>query len=102
MLADRLPPEAVDSVLEGLSKSSGTAAFSMTEAALRLTFPNGPLRPLPPFKKLTEPQRKVVRALARLGPETWCRGNFTAILRSWNLPADQAKCRAYAKLGESN
>lgn len=33
MLADRLPPEAIDAVLEGLSKSSETAAFPMAGAA---------------------------------------------------------------------
>src|SRR5712691_6327053 len=34
----------------------------------RLTFPNGAPHPLPPYGELTEPQQRVVRTLAGLGP----------------------------------
>jgi HEAT repeat protein len=101
-LAGRVPPEAVDAVLKGLSRSSEVAAFAMAEAALRLTFTTGALRPLPPFEELTEPQQRVVRVLAELGPETWCWVNFMSIMRDWNLPAVQPECRAYARLDASN
>ncbi|MFF3671577.1 HEAT repeat domain-containing protein [Microtetraspora malaysiensis] len=92
----KLPAESVDAVLEGLSRSAEVATFSMATAALRLTFGEGAPRPLPPFKELTEPQRRVVRVLAELGPETWRWGNFVEIVRAWNLPSTHAECRAYA------
>ncbi|MBC6456676.1 HEAT repeat domain-containing protein [Actinomadura sp. HBU206391] len=101
-LAGRVPQAAVDAVLTGLSRSSEVAAFAMAEAALRLTFPAGALSPLPPFEELTEPQRRVVRVLAELGPETWRWVNFTSIMRDWNLPAEQPECRAYAGLDAPN
>jgi hypothetical protein len=70
MLDGHLPPHALNAVLDGLARSSGLAALSVTAAALRLTFPHGAPHPLPPFDELTEPQRQVVRILAGLGPET--------------------------------
>ncbi|MGI5493236.1 HEAT repeat domain-containing protein [Microtetraspora malaysiensis] len=94
----KLPAESVDSVLEGLSRSAEVATFSMATAALRLTFGEGAPRPLPPFEELTEPQQRVVRVLAELGPETWRWGNFVEIVRAWNLPSTHAECRAYAGL----
>lgn len=98
-LGDRLPADAIDGVLQGLARSTETAAFPMTIAALSLAFPGNGLDPLPPFDELTELQRRVVRTLAELGPETWRWGNFMAILRNWNLPSERADCRAYAGLG---
>ncbi len=94
----RLPAESVDAVLEGLSRSSEIAVFSMATAALRLTFEEAAPRPLPPFEELTEPRQRVVRVLAELGPETWRWGDFIEILRAWNLPSTHAECRAYAGL----
>jgi HEAT repeat protein len=98
LLEERPPAEAVDAVLSGLSQTSEVAAFSMTTAALRLTFPGGAPDPLPPFQDLTEPQRRAVRILAELAPETWRWGNFLAIMQSWDLPTARADCRAYAGL----
>ena len=98
MLDGHLPPGTLNAVLDGLSQTSEVAAFPMTAAALRLTFPNGAPHPLPPFDELTEPQRRVVRILAGLGPETWRWANFTSIMRTWNLPSSHAECRSYAGL----
>ncbi|WP_449065123.1 HEAT repeat domain-containing protein [Planomonospora algeriensis] len=97
-LNGRLPAEIIDAVLDGLSRTSQVAAFSTAAAALRLTFPGCAPRPLPPFADLTGPQRRTVRVLAELGPETWRWGNFTSIVRAWNLPDTHAECRAYAGL----
>ncbi|MER6949424.1 HEAT repeat domain-containing protein [Nonomuraea sp. NPDC000554] len=97
-LDHQLPAETVEAVVKGLSRTSEVATFSMTAAALRLTFPHGAPRPLPPFEELTAPQRRVVQVLAELGPETWRWVNFMSILRSWNLPSTHAECRAYAGL----
>jgi HEAT repeat protein len=71
MLEGRLPPSALDAILDGLARTSGTTAFPMTTAALRLAFPRGAPHPLPPYGQLTEPQQRVVRTLAGLGPDTW-------------------------------
>jgi len=99
LLDGHLPPSALDAVLDGLTRASGTAAFPVTAAALRLAFPRGAPHPLPPYSQLTEPQRRVVRTLASLEPDTWRWGNFMLILRAWNLPTAHAECRAYAGLG---
>ncbi len=99
LLGDRLPEDAVEGVLRGLQQSSESAAFPMTTTALRLTFPDGVLRPLPAFEELTELQRRAVRALADLDAATWCWADFIEIVRGWNLPATRAECRAYAGLG---
>lgn len=69
---------------------------------MHLAFPDGPLRPLPPFEELTELQQRVVRLLAEQGPQTWRWFNFLEILQNWNLPADREKCRAYAELDPSD
>ncbi|WP_246239686.1 HEAT repeat domain-containing protein [Acrocarpospora corrugata] len=98
MLDDRIPPETVGAVVEGLSRTSEIAAFTTTAAALRLTFPGGAPRPLPSFAELTEPQQRVVRVLAELSPETWRWANFTSIMQNWHLPNRHAECRAYAGL----
>jgi hypothetical protein len=98
MLDGHLPPFALDAVLDGLARTSGIAAFPMTAAALRLTFPRGAPHPLPPYDQLTEPQQRVVRTLADLGPGTWRWGNFMSLLQAWNLPSAHAECRAYAGL----
>jgi hypothetical protein len=98
-LDGRLPPSALDAVLDGLARASGTGAFPITAAALRLAFPRGAPHPLPAYSQLAEPQQLVVRTLAGLGPDTWRRGNFMLILRAWNLPSTHAECRAYARLG---
>lgn len=99
VLRARLPAELIDSLLAGPARSAETRAFPMTIAALHLAFPGGRPASLASFGELTALQQRVVRTLAGLGPETWRWGNFTAILRSWNLPADRAACRAYAGLG---
>jgi hypothetical protein len=99
MLDGHLPPSALDAVLDGLARTSGTAAFPMAAAALRLTFPRGAPHPLPPYKQLNEPQQRVVRTLADLGPGTWQWGNFMSILQAWNLPSAHGECRTYAGLG---
>lgn len=99
VLDGRLPPSALDAVLDGLVRASGTAAFPVAAAALRLAFPRGAPHPLPPYHQLTEPQQRVVRTLVGLEPGTWRWGNFTSILRAWNLPSAHGECRAYAGLG---
>jgi hypothetical protein len=71
----------------------------MADAALRMAFPRGAPHPLPPYNQLTEPQQRTVRTLADLGPDTWRWGNFTSILRAWNLPSAHDTCRTYAGLG---
>jgi HEAT repeat protein len=98
-LDGRLPPSALDAVLDGLARASGTAAFPVTAAALRLAFPRGAPHPLPPYHQLAEPQQRVVRTLAGLEPDIWRWGNFMLILRAWNLPSAHGECRAYAGLG---
>jgi hypothetical protein len=98
-LDGHLPPSALGTVLDGLARTSGTAAFPMADAALRMAFPRGAPHPLPPYNQLTEPQQRVVRTLAGLGPDTWRWGNFTSILRAWNLPSAHDTCRTYAGLG---
>lgn len=98
-LGDHLPLSVLDAVLDGLARTSEIAAFPMAAAALRLTFPRGAPRPLPPYNQLTEPQQRAVRTLAGLDPGTWRWGNFTSILRAWNLPTAHGECRAYAGLG---
>lgn len=95
---DDLPAPALDAVLDGLARTSEITAFPVTAAALRLTFPRGAPHPLPPYHQLTEPQQRVVRTLASLGPDTWRWGNFMLILRAWNLPSAYAECRTYAGL----
>lgn len=100
-LRAQLPAELIDSLLAGLARSAETRAFPMTIAALHLAFPGGRPASLAPFGELTALQQRVVRTLAGLGPETWRWVDFTAILRSWNLPADRAACRAYAGLGST-
>ena len=99
LLDDRLPPSALDAVLDGLARASGVAAFPVAAAALRLAFPRGAPHPLPPYSQLAEPQQRVVRTLAGLGSDTWRWGNFMLILRAWNLPSAHGECRAYAGLG---
>jgi HEAT repeat protein len=94
-----LPRSALDAVLDGLTRASGTGAFPVAAAALRLAFPRGAPHPLPPYHQLTEPQQRVVRTLAGLEPDTWRWGNFMLILRAWNLPSAHGECRAYAGLG---
>ena len=98
LLDDRLPPSALDAVLDGLARASGMAAFPVAAAALRLAFPRGAPHPLPPYSQLAEPQQRVVRTLAGLGSDTWRWGNFMLILRAWNLPSAHGACRAYAGL----
>ncbi|MBG0829733.1 HEAT repeat domain-containing protein [Planomonospora sp. ID67723] len=100
-LSGRLPVEIIDAVLEGLSRTSQVAAFPVAAAALRLVFPDGAPCPLPPFAELTGLQRRAVRILAELGPETWRWLNFTSILEAWNLPDTHVECRAYAGLDTS-
>jgi hypothetical protein len=63
-----------------------------------MAFPRGAPHPLPPYDQLTEPQQRVVRTLADLGPGTWRWGNFMSLLQAWNLPSAHAECRAYAGL----
>jgi HEAT repeat protein len=98
MLDGQLPPAALDAILDGLARTSGTATFPLTTAALQLAFPRGAPHPLPPYGQLTQPQQRVVHTLAALGPDTWRWVNFTSILRAWNLPDTHAGCRAYAGL----
>lgn len=101
-LDGHLPADVMDGVLHGLARSEQVAAFPMTSAALRLAFPGGAPDPLPAFGELTELQQRVVRILAGLGPDTWRWVNFTAMLRNWGLPAEQADCRAYVGLDSAH
>jgi hypothetical protein len=98
LLADRYPDEALDAVTDGLSATSGPATFPLAEAALSLAFgepsPNG----LPAFDALTEPQQRLIRTLASLGPDTWRWANFWSIVRAWRLPQQREEMRAYAGL----
>jgi len=94
---DDVPDEAVDAVLDGLSRTSGDASFPMAEAALMLTF-RAPARPLPPFAGLTGAQRRTVRTIAGLPPDSWQWGNLLEILGVWGVPADHDECRRYAGL----
>jgi hypothetical protein len=96
LLDGTVPDEAVAAVLDGLSRASGPAAFTITAAALRLTFGAARLPSRPPYEDLTEPQRRTVRILAELGEDTWQWANFTQILRAWNLPDQREECRRYA------
>ncbi|MFD0688410.1 HEAT repeat domain-containing protein [Actinomadura fibrosa] len=93
-----VPAEAVDAVLEGLSRTSETAAFPLASAALRLAF-GAPNKALPPFGELTDVQKRAVRVLGDLSPETWQWVNLWEIVRAWGLPGDRDACRRYAGLG---
>ena len=94
---DEVPPDAVDAVLDGLSRTSDDASFPMAEAALKLTF-RTPALPLPRFADLTPAQQRTVRTIAELPPESWRWGNLMEILRAWGLPTDHDECRRYAGL----
>jgi hypothetical protein len=98
LLADSVTPEVFDAALDGLARSSELGAFSIAGATLRLAFPAGPSEVPPPFAELDDRQRRVVRVLADLGPDTWRWGNFTEIIRAWRLPARHAELREYAGL----
>lgn len=95
------PDEAVTSVLDGLSRASGTDAFAPATAALRLTFGAQGSATRAPYDALTEPQRRTVRVLADLGEETWQWLNFIEIVRAWNLPEEREECRRYAGLPDA-
>ncbi|WP_149259427.1 HEAT repeat domain-containing protein [Actinomadura sp. K4S16] len=94
---DEVPPDAVDAVLDGLTRTSDDASFPMAEAALRLTF-RTPALPLPRFADLTPAQQRTVRTIAELPPESWRWGNLMEILHAWGLPTDHDDCRRYARL----
>lgn len=91
---DEVPREAVDAVLEGLSRTSDADSFPMAEAALMLAF-GEPVVPLPPFADLTDVQRQAVRTIAELPPASWHWGNLLEILRTWGLPTAHDECRRY-------
>ncbi|WP_433463850.1 HEAT repeat domain-containing protein [Spirillospora sp. CA-128828] len=95
---DEPPREAVDAVLEGLSRTSDDASFSMAAAALTLTF-RAPVLPLPPFADLTTAQQRTVRTIAELPPASWQWINLMEILGDWGLPTDRGECRRYAGIG---
>ncbi|MEW2353375.1 HEAT repeat domain-containing protein [Spirillospora sp. NPDC029432] len=95
-----VPAAAVDAVLDGLSRSSGTHAYPIALAALRLTFGNRVLRPLPPFEDLLPAQQRAVRVLAELDHSAWRWWDFVAILDGRNLPRTRSGCRRYAGLEE--
>lgn len=97
-LGKRVPDEALDGVLDGLSRSSQVHAFPVAAAALQMTFGEPDGHPLPSYSELTETQQRTVRTLADLDQDTWQWVNFTNILRAWQLPADRAECRRYAEL----
>ncbi|MFE2075252.1 hypothetical protein [Streptomyces misionensis] len=98
LLADRFPAEALDAVTDALAATTGPASFAVASAALRLAFgepgPDGPGA----FTALTEPQRRLVRALAGLDKDTWQWANLWGIVRSWGLPVPRDALRAYAGL----
>ncbi|WP_339155221.1 HEAT repeat domain-containing protein [Actinomadura luteofluorescens] len=94
---DEVPPDAVDAVLSGLSRTDGDASFPMAEAALRLTF-RVPLLPLPRFADLAPAQQRTVRTIAELPPESWRWGNLLEVVRAWGLPTVHDECRRYAGL----
>ncbi|MGZ0205170.1 HEAT repeat domain-containing protein [Streptomyces sp. RM1] len=100
LLADRFPAEALDAVTDALAATTGPASFAVASAALRLAFgepgPDGPGA----FTALTEPQRRLVRALAGLDKDTWQWANLWGIVRSWGLPVPRDALRAYAGLPE--
>lgn len=95
-LDGEVPGGAVTAVLDGLSRASGLSLFTVTAAALRLTFGDEPLRPRPRFAELTEPQQRCVRVLASVGDDAWQWVNFTEILRAWNLPDKREDLQRYA------
>jgi len=97
-LSGRLSPQAVDAVLDSMERSSLPLTNEMIQATCRLVFPDGPLRPLPPFPELTGQQQRLVRFLADRDPESWRWYSFVQILRAWNLPDGRTGCRAYAGL----
>ncbi|WP_433474124.1 HEAT repeat domain-containing protein [Spirillospora sp. CA-142024] len=90
--------DAVDAVLEGLSRTSDDASFPMAAAALKLTF-RTPVLPLPPFADLTTAQQRTVRTIAELPSESWQWINLMEILGDWGLPTDRGECRRYAGIG---
>ncbi|MFF3194043.1 HEAT repeat domain-containing protein [Streptomyces misionensis] len=98
LLADRFPAEALGAVTDALAATTGPASFAVASAALRLAFgepgPDGPGA----FTALTEPQRRLVRALAGLDKDTWQWANLWGIVRSWGLPVPRDALRAYAGL----
>ncbi|MEU8308614.1 HEAT repeat domain-containing protein [Actinomadura sp. NPDC048955] len=94
---EEAPPDAVDAVLDGLSRTSDMESFPMAGAALRLTF-GTPAVPLPRFADLAPAQQRTVRTIAELPPESWRWGNLLEILRAWGLPTVHDECRRYAGL----
>ncbi|GCD93612.1 HEAT repeat domain-containing protein [Embleya hyalina] len=99
--AGELPVDVLESVLAGLSRTSGPAAFAITDAALRLAFgTEARATPAPAFADLPEARRRVVATLAELDVDTWKWVNFRELLRARDLPDDRAACRRYAGLAE--
>ncbi|MFF0521356.1 HEAT repeat domain-containing protein [Actinomadura nitritigenes] len=98
MLDGAAPAEAVDSVLDGLSRSSDFGACPVAAAALRLTFGAPPRPSLPPLDQLTPLQRRTVRTLASLPETTWHILDFRELLEAWGVSGDRDTCRRYAGL----
>lgn len=91
---------AVDTLLTGLARTSGTSAFAVTAAVLYVAFGADKPRPLPSYEELDEVTRKVVHGLAELDEHTWRWGNFMLMLSPYNLPRDRAACRRYVGLAQ--
>lgn len=98
LLGVEVVAEALTSLLEGLSRTSGHGAVAVAAAVLRMTFGAERLPSRPPYEDLTELQRCTIEVLAELDEETWHWASFIEILRSWNLPDRREACRGYAGL----
>jgi hypothetical protein len=98
MLDGAVPAEAVDSVLDGLSRTSGVRACPVAAAALRLTFGAPSRSSLPPLDRLTPAQQRTVRTLAAMPETTWHLLDFREILEAWGVSGHQETCRRHAGL----
>jgi hypothetical protein len=92
-----------DALLGRLRSVSGPQAVTVTAEALRRAWPDG--RPIAvaestPFSALTDPQQRLLRALAD-SPDTWSYlgygvfGNLSLLLSGHGLPRDVEQMRAY-------
>ncbi|MBL7252767.1 hypothetical protein [Paractinoplanes lichenicola] len=91
---------ALDAALARLRHVSAEPALTTIGVALREVFPHGSIPTGTPYGDLTEPQQRVVRALAET-PEAWLYDgaeyvNVSLLVSDYGLPHGRARLTAYA------
>lgn len=88
---------AVDAVVEALSRSEGHAASNIADMAMFMVFTNIS-QPPPPFAELHDQQQRVIRVIAAASEDAWAAAGFQDICRCRGLPGDRVALRDYAAL----